>query len=251
VQYFEWPEQEVHLFFADSTNDTITYAEAKAANLFDTSAISRIEHKPWTIEKDAAPELATGDFSLRKASVMEARQFTGIILLNDKRFNGTFRQLRVPENEIAYMSFIKGNAFGDVIGMRLGSGDSLLAISTKAYIKSNQRTDNQPLFTQSEVAPTFPEKNGGWRAFLQNNLDASVPVKNGAKTGSYKVIVGFIVDMDGKIYDIKPLTQLGYGMEDEVVRLMKHSPDWIPALQNGKKVTAYKKQTVTFVISEG
>jgi protein TonB len=40
-------------------------------------------------------------------------------------------------------------------------------------------------------------------------------------------------------------------MEEEVVRLMKTSPDWIPAMQNGRSVTAYKKQTVTFVITEG
>jgi protein TonB len=40
-------------------------------------------------------------------------------------------------------------------------------------------------------------------------------------------------------------------MEEEVVRLMKTSPDWIPAMQNGRNVTAYKKQTVTFVITEG
>jgi protein TonB len=59
------------------------------------------------------------------------------------------------------------------------------------------------------------------------------------------------VNENGKLSDIKPLTKYGYGMEEEVVRLMKTSPDWIPAMQNGRNVTAYKKQTVTFVITEG
>jgi hypothetical protein len=39
-------------------------------------------------------------------------------------------------------------------------------------------------------------------------------------------------------------------MEDEALRVMKQSPNWIPAMQNGHKVTAYRKQPVTFVVAE-
>jgi protein TonB len=124
---------------------------------------------------------------------------------------------------------------------------------TKAFSEQLRRERDpatKPIFTTSEIEPMFPEANGGWKVFLQKNLDATVPVTNGVKPGTYKVIVQFIVDENGKLSDIKPLTSLGYGMEEEVVRLMRLSPDWIPAMQNGKKVSAYKKQTVTFVISE-
>jgi protein TonB len=85
-------------------------------------------------------------------------------------------------------------------------------------------------------------------AFLQKNLNTSVPASKGAKPGTYEVIVQFIVDEKGVLSKIKPLTSLGYGMEEEVVRLMQLSPKWIPAMQNGRKVTAYKKQIITFVI---
>ncbi len=37
-------------------------------------------------------------------------------------------------------------------------------------------------------------------------------------------------------------------MEAEVVRMLKKSPKWSPAIQNGKPVKAYRKQPVTFVI---
>jgi protein TonB len=39
-------------------------------------------------------------------------------------------------------------------------------------------------------------------------------------------------------------------MEDEVIRVLKLSPRWKPASQNGRFVKAYRKQPVTFVIEE-
>jgi protein TonB len=86
--------------------------------------------------------------------------------------------------------------------------------------------------------------------FLQKNLNATVPVTNGVKPGTYKVIVQFIVDENGKLSDIKPLTSLGYGMEEEVVRLMRLSPDWIPAMQNGRKGNRIQKTNSHVCYSE-
>ncbi len=105
----------------------------------------------------------------------------------------------------------------------------------------------QPVFTQVEVKPKFI---GNWKSFLWENLDPTVPVTNGAPAGSYTVEVKFLVSKEGKLSDFKTLTSHGYGMEEEVIKLMKKSPDWEPAQQNGKKVAAYKVQKVTFAISE-
>lgn len=77
-----------------------------------------------------------------------------------------------------------------------------------------------------------------------------VPVNMGAPVGQYTVLVLFIVDKDGTITGIQPLTKFGFGMEEEAVRLIKQCPKWIPAQQFGKKVKAYRKQPITFVISK-
>ena len=42
----------------------------------------------------------------------------------------------------------------------------------------------------------------------------------------------------------------GYGTAEEAVRVMKLSPNWIPAKQNGKPVLYKNKQTITYSISE-
>lgn len=102
-------------------------------------------------------------------------------------------------------------------------------------------------FTKVDIEASYP---GSWTDFLIKNLNARVPIKKNAPAGQYAVIVQFIVDREGNISDIKTLTQHGYGMEEEVIRVLKKSKKWTPAMQNGRKVKAYKKQSITFVVSE-
>jgi len=59
-----------------------------------------------------------------------------------------------------------------------------------------------------------------------------------------------VVDKEGNVSDVKPLTSHGYGMEDEAVRVIKKGPQWKPAIQNGRNVKAYRRQPITFQIEE-
>lgn len=122
-------------------------------------------------------------------------------------------------------------------------------INCSCYDANGKQLDS--LICIKEEEAYFPQRDGGWRKFLEKNLNANVPVNNRAPVGSYMVIVQFIVDKDGSIQDIKPLTNFGYGMETEVVRIMKKSPAWVPAMQFGRNVKAYRRQPVTFVVSRG
>lgn len=92
--------------------------------------------------------------------------------------------------------------------------------------------------------------SGNWKAFLERNLNANVPLDNSAPFGRYTVVIQFVVDREGNVSDIKPLTNLGYGMEDEAVRVLRKATKWEPAIQNGYKVKAYRKQSITFVVTE-
>lgn len=115
-------------------------------------------------------------------------------------------------------------------------------------------TDTSPappvIYEKVDIEATFPGGEAAWRQFLSGNLDASVPVRKGAPAGNYNVYVQFVVNKTGHVSDITALTKHGYGMEQEVIRILKLSPDWIPAEQNGRKVNAYRKQPVTFAVIE-
>ncbi len=104
------------------------------------------------------------------------------------------------------------------------------------------------VFTREDRAAEFPTQNGGWRAYLERNLNGMVPIRNGATGGQGTVIIQFVVEKDGTLSNMKALTKIGYGAEEEVLRILKKSPKWIPASRYGKIVKAYRKQPVTFQI---
>ena len=97
--------------------------------------------------------------------------------------------------------------------------------------------------------PTFPGGDSAWKKYLAVNANGTVATTNGAPEGQYKTRVQFIVHPDGHISDITALTHFGYGMEEEAIRVIKNSPNWIPATRNGTKVSSYKEQSMTFIIT--
>jgi periplasmic protein TonB len=103
-------------------------------------------------------------------------------------------------------------------------------------------------FTRVEVEAEFPGGSSEWKKYLQKNLNPNVPADNKARRGKYMVVVRFIVAKDGSISEVVAETNHGYGMEKEVVRVIKIGPKWIPAMQNGNVVKAYRRQPVTFLV---
>ena len=99
-----------------------------------------------------------------------------------------------------------------------------------------------------EKEASFPGEDKGWLSFMTRNLRLDVAVVNLAPVGTYTVVVQFVVDKEGHVTDIKPLTEFGFGMEEEVVRVLNKSPKWTPANQFGRKVKAYRRQPVSFVV---
>ena len=59
------------------------------------------------------------------------------------------------------------------------------------------------------------------------------------------------MNIDGTVSEMKTLTNHGYGLEKEAMRLIKEGPKWQPAKQNGHFVRAYILQPITFQVSNG
>jgi len=116
----------------------------------------------------------------------------------------------------------------------------------KTYSKEGAQTDS--LFTREEEDAMFAGGDEAWALYLQRTLNPDVPVKRKASAGKYTVIIKFIVSIDGSLKDITAETNLGHGMEQEAIRVIKNSPKWIPAKQYGRKVNAYRRQPVTFLV---
>jgi len=162
-----------------------------------------------------------------------------------------------PE-DIESISVLKDKTATDKYGEK--AKDGVIEIVTKKYkevkitdlkVEGKNDADDDPniIFTKAEVEASFRGGFEAWKSFLMKNLDANVPIKNKAPVGTYTIVVQFIVDKQGKISDLRALTNHGYGMEIECIRVMNLSPDWLPAMQNGRNVKAFRKQPITFVVA--
>lgn len=111
-------------------------------------------------------------------------------------------------------------------------------------------TDGTPLADCESREASFAGSKDDWKHFLERDLDATVPTRKKAPAGTYRVRVSFNVAEDGSLTDIETKTKYGYGMEEEVVRVLKASPRWSPGKEFGKRVAMHRIQSVSFTVSQ-
>jgi len=95
-----------------------------------------------------------------------------------------------------------------------------------------------------EQPAAFPGGEANWTKFLQKNL--RYPNDAFKKEIQGIVRVQFIVDKDGSVKELSILTTPDKSLSNEVLRLMKQSPKWLPAIQYNKPVIYRHIQAITF-----
>jgi len=119
----------------------------------------------------------------------------------------------------------------------------------KQVIEEKKEDDENKIFDKVEIEAGFPGGEGKWRQYLERNCNGQIASDGGAPEGTYTTVVQFVVDKEGNISDVRAITNQGYGMEGEAMRVIKKGPKWTPAVQNGRNVKAYRKQPITFVVT--
>ena len=125
---------------------------------------------------------------------------------------------------------------------------SLIAISQST---DSTIVNGEIIYETVDSVAQFTGGKPAWNKFVEKNLDAGVGVENGAKKGTYKVRIRFTVTKDGSLKDFEPVTKYKHGFEEEVIRMLKLSPKWIPAKKNGVNVNSKVEQEQVFVIMIG
>ncbi len=117
-------------------------------------------------------------------------------------------------------------------------------------VKLDRDNVNNIIFTKTEVEPQFTGGDEAWKKYLGNNIKTAIPVGEGWTAGKHTVFVKFIVHADGTVSGITTENYQGTKTAQHCIDVIKNAPKWQPAVQNGIKVNAYKKQPITFVIGE-
>lgn len=103
--------------------------------------------------------------------------------------------------------------------------------------------DAEEVFTTVQTAPSFPGGDEAWTRYISNNLHYPASLKEKI-TG--KVFVSFIVDREGFVADIMIIRSLHPLLDEEAMKLIKKSPRWNPAMQNGKAIASSIHIPVSF-----
>lgn len=103
----------------------------------------------------------------------------------------------------------------------------------------------------SETYPTLElaEPEGGKKAFkqyLEHNLRYPEQALNNKVEG--KVTVQFTIESSGQLSDFKVLKGLGYGCDEEVIRLIKSGPRWSATKRNAEPVRDKVKVRLKFAL---
>ena len=91
-----------------------------------------------------------------------------------------------------------------------------------------------------------------WRNHLGRYLEPVIvnAAEKGMPPGKYTINIRFLVERDGSITDVNALSDPGYGLAAEAIKVVKKGPQWSPGRQNGRKVRSYHTQPVTFLVPE-
>ena len=99
------------------------------------------------------------------------------------------------------------------------------------------------VFDVVEEMPSFPGGQGALMAFLSSNIKYPVVAQENGVQG--RVIVGFVVERDGSISDVRVMRSVDPSLDREAQRVVKAMPKWKPGKQNGSAVRV--KYTVPVV----
>lgn len=103
-------------------------------------------------------------------------------------------------------------------------------------------------FTPLEVQPTFPGGMNKFYAYLSKAIRYPATAQEINLQG--KVFLSFIIEKSGMLTDIKIERKLGYGTDEEAVRVLKASPKWMPGIQNGKPVRVKYNIPISFSLTQ-
>lgn len=80
--------------------------------------------------------------------------------------------------------------------------------------------------TVVQKQPQFPGGEDSLVAFLKSNLRYPEEARLAWIQG--RVFIGFMVDHNGKIRDVKVLSSVNPQLDDEAIRVVHLMPDWVP-----------------------
>ena len=129
---------------------------------------------------------------------------------------------------------------GNNFAMGFGAGEDSAMVDQSSV----DSTDTEVGFEELDFKPSFPGGIAGLNRFLRENLEYP---DEAIDDEMMTVMVRFVVGYDGKLRDLVILKDGGKLFNEEVIRVIKKMPVWVPGKSNGKNVSVFYNLPVHFL----
>ena len=112
--------------------------------------------------------------------------------------------------------------------------------------KANKMTkDKDGIYDRTEVMPNYPGGQDALQSYITDHLQYPDDALNSNVEGT--VHIQFAIDEQGNVSNAKAVgNKLGYGLEEEAVKVVSGMGKWTPGMIKGKKVKAWYTLPVTY-----
>ncbi len=165
----------------------------------------------------------------------------GKLLVKSDGFKDQLIDVNSKYNSVAFVVSMtpgKGRESTRVIGTPAADGKILQAtVEASTY-------NGEPVFTVVERQPEFPGGRLALDSFLSKNMKYPKAAARANVRG--RVYLSFVVTTNGKIKDIIILKGLGFGIDEEALRVMALMPRWAPGRQDGNSLNVRYRLPIAF-----
>jgi protein TonB len=107
-----------------------------------------------------------------------------------------------------------------------------------------EEVQEQEIFQIVEEMPAYPGGDQKLMEYVAKNIKYPQIARETGIQG--RVFVGFVVEPDGSVSNVKVLRGIGGGCDEEAMRVVKNMPKWKPGKQRGKAVRVSYMLPVNF-----
>ena len=119
----------------------------------------------------------------------------------------------------------------------------LLFLTANGFAQRSEKLD-PTVYTIVEKQPQFPGDMVALGSYMKANVNYPIEARQAGIKG--KVFVSFIVEPDGNRTDNTVLKGLGYGCDEEAIRVIRNMPLWEPGSQSGHPIRVKYKLPILF-----
>ncbi len=124
-------------------------------------------------------------------------------------------------------------------------GKASVSMSSENTTNEKMKKDEMGYYNFTEVLPAYSGGQSGLESYIQNSIEYPQEAIDNNVEGT--VNVEFAIDENGSVSNVKTIgNKIGYGLEEEAIKVVSNMPKWTPGQVKGKYVKTKRTLPITY-----